>query len=57
VPRVAQQTVAATLRPIFAQPDLAAAKVAVDRLCRLFERRYTRLVDVLGQAETDVLAD
>src|SRR6266852_8024845 len=56
VPKVAQQMVAATLRTIFAQPDMAAAKDTVERVCRLFEKRYPKLVEVLREGETDVLA-
>ncbi len=56
VPKVAQQMVAATLRTIFAQPDLAAAKDTTERICRLFEKRYPKLVEVLREGETDVLA-
>jgi transposase-like protein len=56
VPKVAQQMVAATLRTIFAQPDLASAQEAVARICGLFERRYPQLVKVLQEAEVDVLA-
>ena len=56
VPKVAPQMVAATLRTIFAQPDLATAQDAVERICRLFDKRYPKLVEVLGQAETDILA-
>jgi putative transposase len=48
--------VAATLRTIFAQPDLASAKEAVERIARLFEKRYPKLVEVLREAETDILA-
>ncbi len=56
VPKVAQQMVAATLRTIFAQPDLPAAKDTTERICRLFEKRYPKLVEVLHEGETDVLA-
>ena len=56
VPKVAQQMVAATLRTIFAQPDLASAQEALARICALFERRYPQLVRVLQEAEVDVLA-
>jgi len=56
VPKVAQQMVAATLRTIFAQPDLTTAQDAVERISRLFEKRYPKLVEVLRQAETDILA-
>jgi putative transposase len=56
VHKVAQQMVAATLRTIFAQPDLRSAHDTVERICRLFEKRYPKLVEVLREAETDVLA-
>src|SRR5499427_6740379 len=56
VPKVAQQMVAATLRTIFAQPDLASAQDAVERIARLFEKRYPKLVGVLREAEMDILA-
>ena len=56
VPKVAQQMVAATLRTIFAQPDQTTAHEAVERICRLFAKRYPQLVKVLQEAEVDVLA-
>jgi putative transposase len=56
VPKLAQQMVAATLRTIFAQPDLSTARDAVVRICRLFEKRYPKLVEVPREAETDILA-
>jgi putative transposase len=56
VPKLAQQMVAATLRTIFAQPDAASAHQTVERVCRLFEKRYPQLVACLREAETDVLA-
>jgi len=56
VPRLAQQMVAATLRTIFAQPDADSAHDTVERVCRLFEKRYPQLVACLREAETDVLA-
>lgn len=56
VPKVAQQMVAATLRTVFAQPDLRSAHDTVVRICTLFEKRYPKLVEVLREAETDVLA-
>ena len=56
VPRLAQQMVAATLRTIFAQPDADSARDTVERVCRLFEKRYPQLVACLREAETDVLA-
>jgi len=56
VPKLAQQMVAATLRTIFVQPDEAAARDAVERICRLFEKRYPALVACLREAEVDTLA-
>ncbi len=56
VPKLAQQMVAATLRTIFAQPDAASAKDALERICRLFQKRYPALVSCLQEAETDILA-
>ena len=47
VPKVAQQMVAATLRTVFAQPDQASAHETIERICRLFEKRYPQLVKVL----------
>ena len=55
VPKVAQQMVAATLRTIFAQPDLATAHDAVERIARLFEKRYPKLVEMLREANTDIV--
>jgi putative transposase len=56
VPKVAQQMVAATLRTVFAQPDHASAHETIERICRLFEKRYPQLVKVVQEAEVDVLA-
>jgi putative transposase len=56
VPKAAHQMVAATIRTLFAQPDRTTAKAAVDRVCRLFERRFPKLVACLVDAEEDVLA-
>jgi transposase-like protein len=56
VPKVAQQMVAATLRTVFAQPDQASAHETVERICRLFVKRYPQLVKVVQEAEVDVLA-
>src|SRR5579859_2709088 len=56
VPKVAQQMVAATLRTIFAQPDLDSARDTVERIRKLFLKRYPKLVEVLSEAEGDILA-
>ncbi len=47
VPKVAQQMVAATLRTVFAQPDQASAHETIERIRRLFEKRYPQLVKVV----------
>ncbi len=56
VPKLAQQMAAATLRTIFAQADADSARDTLERVCRLFEKRYPQLVACLRDAETDVLA-
>jgi len=56
VPKLAQPMVAATLRTVFAQPDAPSAKETIERVCRLFEKRYPQLAACLRDAETDVLA-
>jgi transposase-like protein len=56
VPKAAHQMVAATVRTIFAQPDRSTARAALDRVCRLFVKRFPRLVTCLQEAEEDVLA-
>jgi transposase-like protein len=44
VPKLAPQMVAATLRTIFPQRDADSAHDTVERVCRLFEKRYPELV-------------
>ncbi len=56
VPKVAHQMVAATLRTVFAQPDQTSAHETIERICRLFEKRYPQLIKVVQEAELDVLA-
>ena len=56
VPKQAQQMVAAMVRTIFAQADLESAQLTVERVCRLFEKRFPQLVGLLREAEADVLA-
>jgi len=43
-------------RTIFAQPDRDSARETVSRVCRLFEKRFLQLVQMLVDAEDDVLA-
>src|ERR1700694_5273190 len=56
VPKHAQQMVAAMVRTIFAQPDLASAKETLGRVCNVFRAKFPQLVQVLVDAEEDVLA-
>ncbi len=56
VPKVAQQMVAAMLRTVFAQPDQTNPHETIERISRLFEKRYPQLVKVVHEAEVDVLA-
>ena len=56
VPKAAQPMVAATMRTIFAQPDGQGARETMARICRLFERRFPKLVALLQEAEVDILA-
>jgi hypothetical protein len=53
VPKVAQQMVAATLRTAFAQPYQASAHETIERLCRLFEKRYPHLAKVVQTARSE----
>jgi putative transposase len=56
VPKHAQQMVAAMVRTIFAQPDVASAKETLGRVCSVFRAKFPQLVQVLVDAEEDVLA-
>ena len=56
VPRAAQGFVAATLKTIFAQPNLAEAKKTLTRAIELLEDKYPAAAERLVEAEDDVLA-
>ena len=56
VPKSAQQMVAATIRTVFAQPDVAAAREQWRRVADTFRARFPRLAELLDAAEADVLA-
>ena len=56
VPKSTQQMVAATIRTVFVQPDVAAAREQWRRVADGFRPRYPRLAELLDAAETDVLA-
>jgi putative transposase len=56
VPKSAAPMVAATIRTVFAQPDPASAREQWHRVADGFRARYTRLADLMDEAEPEVLA-
>jgi putative transposase len=56
VPKSAAQMVATTIRTTFAQPDVAATREQWRRVAESFRGRFSRLADLLDEAEEDVLA-
>ncbi|HET8645781.1 MAG TPA: IS256 family transposase, partial [Vicinamibacteria bacterium] len=56
VPKSAAQMVAATIRTVFVQPDVAGAREQWRRVADGFRPRYGRLAELLDEAEADVLA-
>jgi putative transposase len=56
VPKHAQQMVAAMVRAVFAQPDLESAQETLGRVCEIFRAKFPQLVQILVDAEEDVLA-
>lgn len=56
VPKSAAQMVAATIRTVFVQPDAASAREQWRRVADGFRTRYSRLAELLDEAEDDVLA-
>lgn len=56
VPKTAQPMVAALVRTIFVQSDLAGAKGQLRRVVATLEKRYPKAAALLSQAEEDVLA-
>jgi len=56
VPKSAAQLVAATIRTVFAQPELGMARQAWRQVADGFRSRYPKLAALLDAAEADVLA-
>lgn len=56
VPKTAQQMVAASIRTVFVQPDAASAKEQWGRVIESFRGKFDRVVQLLEDAEDDVLA-
>ncbi len=56
VPKTAAQMVAATIRTVFVQPDVQAAREQWRRVADSFRSRFPRLAALLDEAEADVLA-
>ena len=56
VPKAAAQMVAATIRTVFVQPDVASAREAWRRVADGFRPKWPRLAALLDEAEADVLA-
>ena len=56
VPKAAQQMVGATIRTVFAQPDLGSAHQQWRRVSEGFRHRFPRLSELMEEAEEDVLA-
>jgi transposase-like protein len=56
VPRSAQQLVAATIRTVFAQPTTEAARQQWRQVADGFRSRWSRLAELMDDAEADVLA-
>ena len=56
VPKSAAQMVAATIRTVFVQPDVATARETWRKVADGFRPRWPRLAELLDEAEADVLA-
>jgi putative transposase len=56
VSKAAQQMVGATIRTVFAQPDLRSAREQWRRVSEGFRSRFPRLADLMEEAEEDVLS-
>jgi putative transposase len=56
VPKAAQQMVGATIRTVFAQPDLGSAHQQWRRVSEGFRHRFPRLAELMEEAEEDVLS-
>ena len=56
VPKTAQQMVGATIRTVFAQPDAQSAREQWRRVSEGFRSRFSRLAELMEEAEEDVLS-
>ena len=56
VPKAAQQMVGATIRTVFAQPDVESAREQWRRVADGFRPRFPKLAELMDEAEEDVLA-
>ncbi len=56
VPKAAQQMVGATIRTVFAQPDLGSAHEQWRKVSDGFRHRFPRLTELMEEAEEDVLS-
>lgn len=56
VPKSSQAMVSSIVRTIFAQPNQSAAKEQLRLVVQQLERKFPKAMDILEQAETDVLA-
>jgi putative transposase len=56
VPKAAQQMVGATIRTVFAQPDTRSARQQWRRVSDGFRHRFSRLSELMDEAEQDLLA-
>jgi putative transposase len=56
VPKEAQQMVGATIRTVFAQPDVENAHLQWRRVADGFRERFSKLAALMDEAEEDVLA-
>ena len=56
VPKAAQQMVGATIRTVFAQPDARSAQEQWRRVSDGFRHRFSRLSELMDEAEQDLLA-
>ena len=56
IPKTAQDTVAAIVRTVFAQPDHASAMTQLHEVSKMLEPRFPRAAELLEDAAEDVLA-
>jgi putative transposase len=56
VPKTTQAMVAATVRTIFEQPDIATARQQLHQVAATLAQRFPKVVSILEEAEDDILA-